>query len=374
MDFALAKSIDVPTYKTLADLQAGKSGSAKQQLQKGESFSFFVGGVEGSTLPKSAALGDILTGSFKIVEKSMPKYTVAYVVPAEVKNKETPAAPVSPLTSWAAPSAEEAPKDDAVLMKEAIRDLEISWLKKIKKDEDQKALLERLEKEYSQFLPFLVAKLEVVSSKFEKAEKEAKAPTFDVADDVLKAVTDAADNILALIDTKELTYYFALKIDVAAGGEAAKTKKKEMDAQKAAVISAYLWKSKVLKTHIVKTAAAAGTGVEALTQEFDSLLSTVAQWLPNPPTSDSKYLLLWVWRLRRQGLAGTALKAINKYLADPKSLASVGTGEEGAAALALWKELAGVKSEILEELGWSVWKKYEDRWGVVRSPPGFAPF
>ncbi|KAJ3416574.1 tripeptidyl-peptidase II Tpp2 [Chytridiales sp. JEL 0842] len=366
VNFGLSKSVDLPIFKTLADSHVGKTGSVKDKLQKGESVSFWIGGVEGSSLPKSAAVGDILTGSLKIVERKMPLYNVAFVVPAELKNKDAPATPFSPMSSWAAPDAVETPKEDNVQMKEAIRDLEISWLKKMKKDEDQKALLERLEKEYSAFLPFLVAKLEVLAGKLEKAEKESK----EVTEETLKAVDVAADSILSFVDTKELLCYLALKVDVAAGGEEAKNKKKEMDAQKAAVILAYLWKSKVLKARVL----ASKDAQEALVKEFDSMLSTLSQWLPSPPTSDSKYLVLWTWRLRRQGLNGQALKAINKFLADPKSLASVGSGEEGEKALALWKDLVKEKGGILEELGWGVWRRYEERWGLVRTPPGYAPF
>ncbi|KAJ3325037.1 tripeptidyl-peptidase II Tpp2 [Blyttiomyces sp. JEL0837] len=382
IDQKLAKPVSLSTYGSLGGLIEANGSLSAKSLRKGEALTFWVSGVEGSALPKGSTPGDLLVGSFKVTGKTN-LFKAAYIVPSEVKAKDTPEAANTPILPGA--KKVEEPKDDQTQLQEAMRDLEISWLKKMKNDEQRKALIAKLEAEHGNFLPFLVARLEVAAEQVQKAEK-AKG---DVAS-LLAEVSTSIDGIVGSIDQRELAYYFGLKVDLVAGGEAAKTKKKEMDEQKSAVILALLWKSIVLKHKIIIASApkdaealaaadpSSKTSVEIVDElfaEFDRGLSEVAQWLPSPPTSDGRYLSLWAWRLRRKGMLGAALKAVNKYLGDAKSLAAIGAGgADAATALATWNELLEVKKSVLEELGWKVWIKYEERWGIMRAPPTYSPF
>ncbi|KAJ3330773.1 tripeptidyl-peptidase II Tpp2 [Blyttiomyces sp. JEL0837] len=379
----LAKPVTLSTYPSLGGLINANGAVKDKSLRKGESLTFWVAGVEGSALPKGSSPGDLLMGKFQVTTAKNTLFKAAYIVPSEVKAKDTPEAANTPMVPGA--NKPEEPKDDETQLKEAVRDLEITWLKKMKNDDQRKALIARLEAEHGKFLPFLVARLEVAAEQVQKAEK-AKS---DVAP-LLEEVTNSVAGILSAIDQKELAVYFGLKVDLVAGGEAAKNKKKEMEAQKNAVILALIWKSVVLKHKIIIASApkdavalaavdpSSKTSVDVVDElfaEFDVGLSELAQWLPSPPTSDGRYLSLWAWRLRRKGLLGAALKAVNKYLGDAKSLAAVGTGDADAAtALATWNELLEIKKSVLEELGWTVWRKYEERWSVLRSPPSYTTF
>ena len=369
VDFALSKSVSLSTYKSLASLISGSGSFEKMLLQRGQSVPFWVGGVDGSALPKSSSPGDLLFGNFK-VDSKMQLYKVAYLIPSESKVKEAPAALTTPSLNKKVDES----KDEMILMKEAVRDLEIEWLKKIKNDEQRNELVVRLEKEHGLFLPFLIARLEVAGDKFEKAEK-------NISEEILNNVQNSVEAILSVIDTKELAIYLGLQTDLVAGGETAKNKKKEMDSQKSAVILSLLWKSRILRQRVVTLEALeqpdSSEKMESLMNDFDASLCQLAQWLTSPPTSDGKYLSLWVWRLRQKGMLGAALKAINKYIGDTKNLASAKDGSDENsvdAPLKVWKNLVQVKSEILEELGWELWKSYEKRWCVVRSPPSYTTF
>ncbi|KAJ3081524.1 tripeptidyl-peptidase II Tpp2, partial [Quaeritorhiza haematococci] len=433
LDVSLSKSVSLSVYRSLGNLLTGTEGAPKKKiLGRGESLTFFLSGVEGSALPKDAKAGDLLLGRMDIVGggkklETGPLYSVAYLVPPEIKSKDNGNG------SGAAPSTP--PKDDMQLLNEAIRDLEISWLKKFKSDDQRRELLERLEKQHSKHLPLLQQKLDILVEKLEKkasaattstavkagtsqsegaaaAEKSA-APTSDVG---LKSLTEeivrAADAILALVDTKELAVYYGTKHDLSKEKE--KQLKKESDKQKEAVVAAFLAKAKALKELIdyyqarpeeqgVSTTATSteqkqdqeqqkkgeekpsdqtdakkeGTTPEPLPSDvaqlksaFDSALSKLANWIQDPPTNDGSYLLLWAWRQRQKGLFGTALKAVNKYLSDPKNSPDFASGE----ASSVWKKLVALKKELIVDLGWELWRKYEEKWVLINNPKDYAPF
>ncbi|KAJ3099252.1 tripeptidyl-peptidase II Tpp2 [Phlyctochytrium planicorne] len=362
VDFEVSKAVTLSVHKTLADLLSGGGEASKQTLFKGERATVWVSGGDGSAFPKSASVGDLLVGKLKVTTVGGGKlnlFNVAYLVPPEIKSKETPAALTSPEVSI----VPEPPKEESVQLKEAVRDLEISWIKKITKDDVRKELIEKLEKEHGDHLPFLLACIEVAGEKLDKAEKDGA-----LAADVVEQVTKYADTIASLIDTKNLAEYFGLKIDVAAGGEAAKNKKKEMDAQKSALTVALTWRARALRASFTLSDSAGvdSTDIDALSTKFDAALTTLSQWLASPPTSDGKYLALWAWRLERKKSYGGALRAINKYLSDPKN-------QDGENA-AIWKELVEVKKRILTNLGWTIWNQYEEKWSIIKSPPDYAPF
>ncbi|KAI8846872.1 hypothetical protein BC829DRAFT_418846 [Chytridium lagenaria] len=324
-----AAPVSLSAHKTLADLLSGSGELSKQVLLKGDRIVFWVGGSEVSSL----------NGKLNL-------FNVAYIVPVEVKAKDTPVAATSPEIA----AAPEPPKDEAMQLREAIRDLEISWLKKITKDDLRKDLIDRLE---------------IAGEKMEKAEKAANLTSDSVED-----VKTAAEAILGNIDAKALAEYFGLKIDIAAGGESAKNKKKDMDAQKAALIAALSWRARAIRAALIlgeKSADIKEGEMEALFTVFDEGLTSLSRWLSSPPTSDGKYVLLWAWRLEKKQAYGASLRVLSKFLNDPKNL------DTDVATSPIWKELVESKKRILAALGWTIWNQYEEKWSFLRSPPDFAP-
>ncbi|KAJ3013551.1 UNVERIFIED_CONTAM: tripeptidyl-peptidase II Tpp2 [Siphonaria sp. JEL0065] len=348
------KAVTLNSYKTLGGLISGTDKFAATTLSKGESVPFWLSGVEGSALPKSAAPGDLLLGDFKVTDGAakIDVHKVAYLVPSTFEAPKDASGQAS-TPVLASPATTPVEKDELV---EAIRDLEISHLKKLT-GEKRDALIAKLESQHAKFLPFLVARLDVATTDFEKTQDEKN----------VEAVVKAVDAILAAINRTELAVYLGLKVDLVAGGEAAKAKQKEVDAQKAAIVSALLWNSKLAKHKIVINTDTAVA--ESLYTVFDQSLVDLSQWIASPPTADGKYLNLWVWRLKSKGLAGSALKVINKYIGDSKN--TVSGDAEKATVL---KELLAIKKELLSELGWATWSEYEFRWNFIHSPPSFILF
>ncbi|RKO93930.1 Tripeptidyl peptidase II-domain-containing protein, partial [Blyttiomyces helicus] len=378
LDSALSKTVTLPIHSTLGNaitgVTEGGAGFKSKTLARGDRTRFWIGGEPANGIPKDAKPGDLLLGKLEL--GAAPAVPVAWLVPPEVKTKEAEVI-----------GEKEPVKDDSVLIKEAIRDLEISWLKKCKSVEHRATLLARLMIEHPGHLPLLKERLELLTEKAEKATKSTKSFEASLA----REIVEAADAILAVIDERELAIYFGTRQDVANGGEKAKNKKKEMEKRKEALVAAYGWKGRAIKELIVaEETSSASASADAAPEEkpsdppaapttsssaaststlpalFDATLSTHAQWLSADPTSDPAYLLLWSWQQRRRTLPGTALKSLNKFLADPKATA--------AADPEVVKRLADEKNAVLDQLGWELWKKYDERWSDVRYPKEFALF
>lgn len=82
---------------------------------------------------------------------------------------------------------------------------------------------------------------------------------------------------------------------------------------------------------------------------------------------------------------GTALKAVNKWLAD-NGLTSPGSPPPFPSSTFLppsIADLAGapdakkvqlLRADLIRQLGWSAWQSYEESWVVLRFPNEFAQF
>ncbi|KAJ3390848.1 hypothetical protein HDU84_006939 [Entophlyctis sp. JEL0112] len=341
------KSVTLSAYKTLGGLISDGEKVSSISLAKGESTPFWLSGVEGSALPKSAAPGDLLFGNLKVVD-AIGIHKIAYLVPSEIaKAKETVADALIPALSNQPNSVETKPDE----LQEAIRDLKISHLKKMEAGEKRDALVKELEAEHGAHVPFLIAKLEVQAAAFEKAPSA----------ETQKLVESAIGAILDVIDRKSLAVYFGLNHDSAAAGENGKKVAKEVDCQKEAVVLALLWNARLAKYKITSNSPS-----EELELAFDKSLVELSEWLA---TTDGKYLALWAWRLLQKKKPWAALKAIVKYCKDGKNEAS---GNDDKAVV--WRELVEMKKKTLQDLGCDVWVRVEVAWALRKAPPSFALF
>ncbi|KAJ3175362.1 tripeptidyl-peptidase II Tpp2 [Irineochytrium annulatum] len=352
VDYALSKAISLPAYSSIQALLSGSGDFTKRTLARGERALFFVDSGDPAALPKAAAPGDLLLGKFNLLAgdvKPARLHNVAYVVPVEFpKPKEAPPLPTAPDP----PDVDG--KDEVEKLRDQVRDLEISHLKKLKTESDRTQLLARLEADHPNHLPLLLAKLEFTGDALDKAKGGGEAVVRLIED-----VEHCVEAILKVVDERDLAWDSVASKNL--DGEAGKAGRKDADARKAGLITAVLWRAKALRRRVQIEEEA--TVVAAHTSAFDRSMAEAARWLSAPPTSDGRYLSLWVWRLRRKNMLGAALRLVNKFLRDRKST------EDSA-----WKEMVAAKADLLKELGWEVWRRYEERWAIIRQPPSFAPF
>ncbi|KAJ3146766.1 tripeptidyl-peptidase II Tpp2 [Geranomyces variabilis] len=369
LDQALPKPTTLTAYKTLAAAaKEDKEAAFKTPvLQRGERTVAFVP-LDGVTRPKDAKAGDLLVGKLDVVGGADRKvdggalYAFGLVVPPE-KPK--------------AKDAEKKPEptaDETTQIKEAVRDLEIGWIKKLKDDKARTALFARLEGDWPTHLPLRVARLEHLANKADELDlasltdrKGADARREAIPESLITELDTAAKKILSLVDEPVLRQYL--------GGEEKSTKllptgdnensraarakiSAEMQVQKAAVVLAHSWLA-LLATWGGRTDAATTAAA----------LKSLATYLPDPATNNASYLTAWSRHMRVAGLQGEVLKTTSKWLNEQASKISDEKQRKYAIA-AVERE----REEALRELGWTVWERAEQETRLVRHPNDFTLF
>ncbi|KAJ1338999.1 hypothetical protein BSLG_006138 [Batrachochytrium salamandrivorans] len=378
MDTTLAKAVTLSAFETLAGSMSGDASASykRKQLSRGQRSVFWLGDVAPGSLPKESKHGDLLVGKMDLTSTKIDGnlYSVAYLVPPEIKKDES--------SDVKLVGEKVLVKDDTTLITEAVRDLEISWIKKLKEDDKRSLLLEKLEAENPAHLPLFKQKLEHLIEKSHQFTSGLPMSA-ELSQQILATVT----HILEIIDEDLVARYFGVQHDVDMGGEKMRAEKKEMELHRELLSVAYRWKAAVYssmhmhamasskptedKQQSVATPSEAATKTDLLPL-FDAALVKYAQWLPSsssPAVADGHYLLLSVWRGRLRGHLGISLRSLNKYIADAKNTAA---GEETARGI--WKAAFEQRLSILEELQWTLWFNYETNWKSLRFPSEFAPF
>ncbi|KAJ3325149.1 tripeptidyl-peptidase II Tpp2 [Boothiomyces sp. JEL0866] len=356
----LSKSVSPPLAKSVGDLP--KDNFKKGILSKGEKAVIWVGDI--GALPKEAKAGDLLVGSLKVTGASVKLpgdlYTVSYVVPPEYKAKTVEL------------GIKEPAKEDKVLLKEAVRDLEISWVKKTKSDDGKRELIKSLEQAYPDHLPLFVEKLEILA---EFAQKEVEAGIISL--ELSSERIEAANKIFTLFSEGDVAMYFGVQHDLSQGNEKDKNLKKEMELKKQLLGLAYRSKASAY-VNAIKFKESAGVApdnistlldsasVADLMEQFNLALGKYGNWASGAPLDDGHYLLLWAWKQRRLGYIGTALKALQKYISSSKNAHKDATGA--------YKECVKVKVEILKELNWDAWNELDEKWKILNFPKIQAHF
>ncbi|KAI8803902.1 Tripeptidyl peptidase II-domain-containing protein [Cladochytrium replicatum] len=347
------QSVNLCIYSRLAGVISGSGESYnKRTLQKGQRDVMWVAGVNDKAVPKDVKPGGYLLGKLDILgggrklEESL--YSVIYVVPPEAKSNGDGNG-----NGGGGSSAGEEKPDDHTLLKAGIRDLDISWLKKFGAEEQRDELLARLERGNPDHLPLLEVKLKLLVAKAEKALGSANGDV-EALKQLLWNVAETADRITGLIDLDKLAIYYGVKRDVSVSVDKEKATKKEMDKLKETAVVALGWKTWAQKEFVVleQGVAPAEEGSAGLPSterpaadsplaEFDSALAKWAEWLADP-RADGRYLLHWLWRSKTCRHYGMALKAVNKYLSDPKNAAAGANGEKDEVGKT-WRKLVDVK-------------------------------
>lgn len=95
---------------------------------------------------------------------------------------------------------------------------------------------------------------------------------------------------------------------------------------------------------------------------FDEALENIFKWTPNALT-DGRYLLLWVWKMQKKDCIATALEHLIKYLSEPKN-----------SCKSQWKKAHAIRNELVEKLGWDIWKEYFAHKDILNFPKDYAKF
>jgi len=378
IDYSLSKSLNAPCFSSLHDaVMAGggvsdSSSFKKKKMAKGERTVAYVSAPDISN-SKDIKGGDLLLGEIKVVGggrkvdcgKGMGGnglHRAGYIVPLEpIKSKEDGG-------STNKLEGDEVKSDD-VQLKEAIRDLEISWTKKCSNDESKKILLARLESSYPDHLPLLLQKLNFTVENEEKLRTKGLGTI-----EGNQSIVNVADSILKLIDRNDLALYYGVHHD--SHLEKEKNKKKEKDKLKDNLVIALFQRTRALEWIARKLCeidtskeSPSGTTTDKMKESwdaFDESFKEFSEWGHDP--SSFKYVYLFIQSERKSGRFGTALKAANKFISETHSNTLDSSKDKD------WRCIYDLKLQLLIDLQWQVWKNYECRWEGLRNPKGFAPF
>ena len=341
------KSVNFNTFKSVAEVYSkGASTVTKFGLERKDVKPVYVAAPT-EALPKEAKAGDALVGKLNFFGNyDGGQYKVLYTVPplvTESKDKKD----------------EKKPTDEQVekKLKEATRDLEISYLKKFTADSAAyKNLLAKVESTYANDIALLEFKLDALwTASAGKSSVDSLLKPGQLTQAQATEIIQVSDAILAKFNTSELFEFYGQKKPENESDEQ-KEQRKENDDKKKQLIHAL--KNKVL-------AYAAVLDKDQHRSEFDTSLKALQQW-SSDDSSDLASLLIKVKQEREAGHPGNALKAIQKYLSDASF-----TADTIKDIAKVW----AVRNELYKELGWDLWTEYDDKWNLIRQPPyGFALF
>jgi tripeptidyl-peptidase-2 len=345
------KNVTFNTYQTMGDVYTkGSSNYAKIALERKDLKVFYIAVPTGKdAIPKEAKAGDALVGRLNFYDKvEGGQYRVVYNVPPPV---------VEPSTKT---PEEKKPTDEELdqKLKEATRDLQITYLKKFAADSAAyRDLLSKLETSYSDDIPLLEFKMNAFwTASAGKSSVDSLLKPGQLTEEQATEIAKIADNIVAKFDQRELLEYYGRQTPENETDEQ-KEQRRENDNKKKQIVNAL--KNKVM-------AYAAILDKEKHREEIDAGVQALQQWSSDDSSNNLASLLIKVKREREAGHPGNALKAVQKYLAE----ASL-TSETVKDVAKAWS----VRNELYKVLGWSLWSEYDSKWNLIRQPPyGLALF
>ncbi|CAD6192072.1 unnamed protein product [Caenorhabditis auriculariae] len=193
----LPSPVDLPIANKPSIAASGKDSKyANKGLMPNQEMTIYVGSLAEDKIPKliNASSGSYLLGEFTVLSgdlKSADKSTVHYWL---VEFSSRPSKGLSMVTMKKTP-------DQNVEMSDAIRDLEVSWITKLKDDAAATQLFESCRQKYNDHLPLLTARIkQLMSKKFSEQTPEA-----------LTQVIEISSQILNICDLKEVLQYVAMR-------------------------------------------------------------------------------------------------------------------------------------------------------------------
>lgn len=345
-----AKSVNFNTFEKIADVYTkGSSNYTKIALERKDLKAFYIAAPAGKdALPKEAKAGDALVGKLNFVSNvEGGQYKVIYTVP--------------PLIIEPSKKADEKKPTDEELdqkLKDATRDLQISYLKKFTADSaTYKELLSKIEVIYPDDIALLEFKMNALwTASAGKSSVDSLLKPGQLTEEQATEIAKIADTIAAKFDEHELLEFYG-RIAPADESDEQKEARKQNDNKKKQLVNAL--KNKAM-------AYAAVLDKENHREDIDASVQALEQWASDDSSNNLASLLVKVKREREAGHPGTALKSVQKYLTEATL-----TSETSKDVGKVWS----VRNELFNELGWSLWSEYDSKWNLIRQPPyGFALF
>jgi tripeptidyl-peptidase-2 len=345
------KAVNFNTFQNIADAyKNGNSTLTKFNLERKNIKVLYIAPPAGKdALPKDVKAGDALFGKLTFMSNvEGGQYKVIYTVPPLIVESKS-----SDEKDNKKPTEEEIERQ----LKDATRDLEISYLKKFEADSTAyKNLLSKLETEYVNDINFLEYKLNSLWTASGSTDVDSLLAPGKLSQAQANEIIKISDTIISQLNERELSEFYGLK-QAENETDEQKQKRKENDQKKKQLINAL--KQKAIAYAAISDAA---ENLDA----FNASVKALQQWTSDDSSKDLTSLLIKVKQERKAGHPGNALKAIEKYLSEASFTS---TAVKDVAKV--WK----VRNEIYKELGWTLWSEYDDKWNIIRQPPyGFALF
>lgn len=321
VEVKIDNAITVPVYATRAAavLGTGSTLSKDLLLAHGESKALFLAAPPDDKLPKDATAGRILTGKISLgavrgvasEDTDVSCVALDFIVPpARISKADGPA------DQHAGEPAELQERYQA-----SLRDAKVAFLKTLRDDDaTQAAEYERLWTEALQAHP---RDLALLVEALERLERRKGGPD---TTQLWARRLEIAEQIVDAIDTTSLAVFLAQKSPEE--GPSAQKKKREFDRQLAALIKALACRAQ----HALEQAASSSLDEQPFVE--------LQKWVDLG--KDSKYAALQARRLAAAGAPALAIKALDQALEDDK-------------ALDAHKELAQLRIELLDKLGYGCW-------------------
>jgi len=373
------KEINVTFFRDIINALNNKnSGFGNKILSNNERRPLFLIPGNGSyTRPKDITQDSYLSGVLKLpaFKLEKPLFRILYSIGPEKKIKE------KTLISKDVPDNnpdDNNNTDDRNSLKEAIRDLQISYLKKLK-GEELTALLAVLEVDYPNHIPLMLEKINILNNKindllktFDKSNDYDKSKTMmDEIIDNCKELVDQTNKLEEIIDSKELSSYYGLKHQKIIN-EFDKKLKADNDKKKEYLISALNMKCEAYNNLIFMTQLKIvkdennADELKKLNQiiiESNKAMNDYYAWSEH---TDYKYTMAYAKKEKLVGRYGNALKVLNKYINDTP-IADLSKSNIGNV-----NEAYKLRLTILNELHWDCWCDYEEVQKFLRSPSDYA--
>lgn len=367
----LSKAITPALFKTLECTDAVK----QLRMQKGDREVMWMSSAGLDSLPKEAKTGDFLRGTLDVSDTGdQTLYHVYYPLPAP----DWKAKPLVP-----EPEGKKEKKDDSVMVKEAVRDVEVGYLKKHGGDFSVKvAYFNALKEKYPDHLVLYHEALNLYRSEWKKStpkevEEESTSDKPAAASSLFleigQARIDLAVAVLSLLSQDEVAKYFGTNHDLSQNHEQDTKLQKEMEMKRDLLAGAFQSRGEVYAS-IRELDPKYKTGAEALKLsqlERDECLrlcqenvDSFKQWAPS---DNSALVCLSAWAKFEKGEKGSAMSLLEKHL---QSLIKKDSDKAKQAK----KECAELKSAFIVKLGWRAWMAYDEKRRLVNHPKDYCRF
>lgn len=350
LDFNV-KSVNFIVFRKMRDVfEKDKSNATKLTLEKRESKALFISVPlsDQQWIPKEAKPGDALVGNLNFTSSKVDggQYTALYVIPPEVKSSSN------------GNDSKEKENDKEKLkaqMSESLKELQISYLSKFEQESAAyKALLAQLESQNADDIALLQYKINA-QWKAAGGRSDCLAVSGKLKQEQATEIVCLCDKILSQIDQDKLHKFYG-QYQGKDESEDIKEQRKENDKLKQKLVDA-------LKN---KVAALGSVDSSQANADFEKAYQQLKEWIGEEGANELDACLIKVKRERKAGRVGSALKILQKYIQETSI-----SNETSADLKIAWT----VRRDLLQELGWPLWSTYDEKWQLIRVPPGgFAPF